>query len=136
MAAHHCDTDLSGQNLGGLTLTPATYCFSGNATLDGLLTLDAQGNNRENFVFQVGASLITSTNAGIRIINNGESCNVLWQVTDSVSFAANTNFIGGIIAMGNVDFENESKLNGKIMSQGGSISINSSEIYNNFCPWW
>jgi hypothetical protein len=132
----HCDTDLTGQNLGGKTLTPGTYCFSGDANLSGLLTLDAQGSNRANFVFQVAGSLVTQVDAGVRMISNGESCNVFWQVLNTVNFASNTNFIGGIIAMGNINFDNNSRLNGKIMSRNGTIAIDQSEIYNNFCPWW
>ena len=131
-----CDQDLSGQNLGGMTLTPGTYCFSGDANLSGLLTLDAQGSNRDNFAFQVAGSLVTDVDAGMRIINNGESCNVVWQVLNTVSFGNGTNFIGGIISLGNVNFSDGSKLNGKIMSRNGSITISTTEIYNNFCPWW
>ncbi|MEO8505403.1 MAG: ice-binding family protein [Acidobacteriota bacterium] len=37
-----CNTDLTGQDLGGLTLTPGTYCFSTSAQLTGTLTLDGQ----------------------------------------------------------------------------------------------
>jgi len=131
-----CETDLSGQNLSGLTLTPGTYCFSGDVNLSGLLTLDAQGNNRANFVFQVSGALHTQTDFGMRIIHNGESCNVFWQVATTVGFGSNTNFIGGIIALGNVTMDDGSKLNGKIMSRNGSIAIDRTEIYNNFCPWW
>src|SRR5437660_7269136 len=34
-----CTTDLSGQNLGGLTLTPGVYCFTSSAALTGPRTL-------------------------------------------------------------------------------------------------
>src|ERR1700688_65878 len=37
-----CNTNLTGQDLGGLTLTPGVYCFSTSAQLTGTLTLDAQ----------------------------------------------------------------------------------------------
>ena len=132
----HCDHDLTGQDLGSMTLTPAVYCFSGDATLNGVLTLDAGGDNRANFVFQVAGSLTTQPNANIQIINNGETCNVLWQVNQSVSLGAATNFVGGIITQGNANFDQGTTLNGKIMSRNGSVSINQSQIYNNFCPWW
>ena len=35
-----CGTDLTGQDLGGLTLTPGVYCFDTSAQLTGTLTLD------------------------------------------------------------------------------------------------
>ena len=43
LAGDACSTDLTGQNLGGLTLTPGVYCFATSAQLTGMLTLDAQG---------------------------------------------------------------------------------------------
>src|SRR6185369_15989456 len=38
-----CNFDLTGQDLGGLTLTEGVYCFSSSAQLTGALVLDAQG---------------------------------------------------------------------------------------------
>lgn len=35
-----CTVDLTGQDLGGLTLTPGVYCFDVSAQLTGALTLD------------------------------------------------------------------------------------------------
>jgi hypothetical protein len=42
LAALPVTQDLSGQDLGGLTLTPGVYHFSSVAQLTGMLTLDAQ----------------------------------------------------------------------------------------------
>jgi len=36
-----CGNDLTGKDLGGLTLGPGVYCFSSSAGLTGTLTLDA-----------------------------------------------------------------------------------------------
>jgi type VI secretion system secreted protein VgrG len=41
LAGQGCDTDLTGQDLGGLTLTPGVYCFDSSAGLTGTLTLNA-----------------------------------------------------------------------------------------------
>jgi hypothetical protein len=51
LASAPCTTDLTGQNLGGLTLTPGVYCFSTSAFLTGTLTLDGQGNSSAVFIF-------------------------------------------------------------------------------------
>jgi hypothetical protein len=45
-AGEPCDTNLTGQNLGGMTLTPGVYCFDSSAQLTGLLELDALGDPR------------------------------------------------------------------------------------------
>src|SRR5436305_14702148 len=49
IAATPCNVDLTGQNLGGLTLTPGVYCFSSSAQLTGTLTLNALGNSTPFF---------------------------------------------------------------------------------------
>jgi hypothetical protein len=46
--------DLTGQDLGGLVLTPGVYSFSSSAFLTGTLTLDGLGQTNPLFVFQMG----------------------------------------------------------------------------------
>src|SRR5579862_8481955 len=48
---------LTGQNLGGLTLTPGVYFFSSSAQLTGTLTLNGMGLADPVFVFQIGSTL-------------------------------------------------------------------------------
>src|SRR5450756_1194726 len=43
LASQGCTADLTGQDLGGMTLIPGVYCFSSSAQLTGNLTLNAQG---------------------------------------------------------------------------------------------
>jgi hypothetical protein len=46
---------LTGQDLGGLTLTPGVYFFASSAQLTGALTLNAQGSDNASWVFQIGS---------------------------------------------------------------------------------
>ena len=46
--------NLTGQDLGGLTLTPGVYTFSSSAQLTGKLTLNNLGDPNALFVFQIG----------------------------------------------------------------------------------
>src|ERR1700720_1250410 len=47
-------SDLSGQNLGGMILTPGVYHFGTTAQLTGTLTLDTEGDPNAVFHFQIG----------------------------------------------------------------------------------
>ena len=67
LAGQACNTNLTGTDLGGLTLTSAVYCFSASAQLTGTLTLDAQNNPNAVFVFQINAALSTSTAGRFRL---------------------------------------------------------------------
>lgn len=133
--AKACDFNLSGEDLSGKTLTPGTYCFDGDATLMGkqVLHLDFQGNKSAYFLFRVGRNLITGPSAGILLDNKGESCNVFWTLPGTAWVDRDSNFQGGILALGDITMREKAVLNGKLVSRNGSISLNSNEIYNNTC---
>ena len=73
LASQPCTQDLTGQDLGGLTLTPGVYCFSSSAQLTGTLTLDAQGNANAVFIFKTGSTLTTASGSSVVLINGGSS---------------------------------------------------------------
>jgi type VI secretion system secreted protein VgrG len=79
LAGMSCGTNLTGQDLGGRTLTPGVYCFDTSAPLTGTLTLDAQGNSNAIFVFKIGTTLITASNSAVNVINGGTGNNVFFQ---------------------------------------------------------
>jgi hypothetical protein len=66
IAGTACNVDLTGQDLGGLTLTPGVYCFSSSAQLTGTLTLNALGNPSALFIFKIGSSLTTASSSSVR----------------------------------------------------------------------
>jgi type VI secretion system secreted protein VgrG len=76
VAGTACNVDLTGQDLGGLTLTPGVYCFSSSAQLTGTLTLNALGNPNALFIFKMGSSLTTASGSSVQVINGGSGCNV------------------------------------------------------------
>lgn len=51
--------DMTGADLGGLTLPAGVYTFSSSVGLTGTLTLDAHDNPAARFVFQVGCGAST-----------------------------------------------------------------------------
>jgi len=70
-AAQPCGGVLTGQNLGGQTLTAGVYCFASSAQLNGNLILNAQGNANAVFIFQIGSTLTTLTSSQVTIVNGG-----------------------------------------------------------------
>lgn len=93
--------DLSGQNLGGLTLAPGVYSFATSADLTGTLRLDAQGATNALFVFNIGTTLITASgvgNAAVQIINPGANDAVYFVVGSAATIGTYTSFEGNILA--------------------------------------
>ncbi len=79
LAGASCDTDLTGQDLGGMTLSPGVYCFSSSAQLTGTLHLSGGGV----YIFQIGSTLTTASASSVLMSGGqacGESSNVFWQV--------------------------------------------------------
>lgn len=97
--------NLTGQDLGGMTLTPGVYKFNVAAeiTLAGtkILTLDAQGKNNVTWVINIGTTLTTAAGAQVKFINlgsNGGSDNGLfWNAGTSITFGA-SNVVAVIIS--------------------------------------
>ena len=67
LKAETCNTNLTGQDLGGLTLSPGVYCFDSSAELTGTLNLTGGGP----WIFQTGSTLATASNAVVLV--NGSS---------------------------------------------------------------
>ena len=63
--------NLTGQDLGGLTLDSGVYFFASSAQMTGTLNLDFQGQSNMMIVFQIGSTLTTASASKVNIINPG-----------------------------------------------------------------
>ncbi len=90
--------NLSGQDLGGRTLTPGVYAFNTSAQLTGNLVLDFLGNPNAQFVFQIGSSLTTASASSISTVNGGAGAGIFFRVGSSATLGSTTAFQGNIIA--------------------------------------
>jgi len=132
-AGEACNTDLTGQDLGGLTLTPGVYCFSSSAQLTGTLTLDAQGDANALFVFQIGSTLTTASNSSVLVINGASSCNVFWQVGSSATIGTTTTFVGNILALTSISLNTGASVDGRALAHNGSVTMDTNTITAGTC---
>lgn len=128
-----CGTTLTGHDLGGLTLTPGTYCFASTAQLTGALTLDAQGNSNAVFTFQIGSTLTTAAGASVTVINGGTDCNVFWQVGSSATLGANTSFLGNILAEASITLGAASNITGRALALTAAVTMDTDSVSNTSC---
>jgi len=120
--------DLTDQDLGGLTLTPGTYCFSSSAQLTGTLTLDALEDPAATFVFQIGSTLTTASSSAVIMTNGGNPCNVFWQVGSSATVGTDTDLIGNIFALASVTLTTDATLAGRAIALEGSVTLDSNTV--------
>jgi len=127
-------SDLTGQNLGGLTLTPGVYHFASSAQLTGGLTLNALGNPNALFVFQIGSSLTTASASSVNLINGADGCNVYWQVGSSATLGTTTAFTGSILANASITLNTGASIDdGSALAQNGAVTLDDNSITSPDC---
>jgi hypothetical protein len=123
------NSDLSGQDLGGLTLTSGVYQFSSSAQLTGTLTLDAQNNPDALFVFQIGSTLTTASASFVQVINGGANNGVFWQVGSSATLGTSTVFAGNILALTSITMTTGAEiLCGRALARNGAVTMDTNVI--------
>jgi Protein of unknown function (DUF3494). len=125
--------DLTGQDLGGLTLTPGVYRFSSSAGLTGTLTLNAQGDPNSVFIFLIGSTLTTASNSIVSVINGGSDCNVFWQVGSSATLGTATTFVGNILALTDITLTTGANVKGSLLARNGAVTLDTNNVSLPIC---
>jgi type VI secretion system secreted protein VgrG len=120
-------TNLSGQNLGGMTLTPGVYYFATAAALDGMLTLDTGGDPNAAFHFQIGTTLTTGVASNITLLN-GNTVNIFWQVGTSATIGVGSTFYGNILADQSITVNSGATINGRAIAINAAITLDTNTI--------
>jgi len=123
--------DLTGTDLGGLTLKPGVYTFNSSAELTGALKLDARGDSGAVFVFQIASTLTTASNATVTVVRGGanyDESNVYWQVGSSATLGSGTSFTGNILAYASVTMVTGSRLTGNAIALNGAVTLEAATV--------
>jgi hypothetical protein len=128
LAGRACGTNLTSVDLGGMTLAPGVYCFNTSAQLTGTLVLDGQGNPNAVFVFKVGSTLTTASNAAVTLTGGAQAANVFWQVGSSATLGTGTAFKGNIVALASVTLNTGASLSGRALARSGAVTLDTNAI--------
>ena len=127
LAGATCTQDLTGQDLGGMTLLPGVYCFSSSAQLTGTLNLSGGGI----YIFQIGSTLTTASGSSV-LISNAQPCaassNVFWQVGSSATLGTATAFAGNILALASITMTTGATLDGRAIALNGAVTMDTNTI--------
>ena len=129
-AGRPCTQDLTGTDLGGLTLGPGVYCFTSSALLTGTLTLS--GISTDVWIFKIGSTLTTATGATVAFIGGASSCNVFWQVGSSATIQTGNTFAGNIMALTDITLVG-GILNGRALARNGTVTMSGKETIVSGC---
>ncbi len=125
--------NLTGLDLGGMTLTPGVYHFDSSAQLTGALTLNALGDDNARFVFQVGSTLTTASNSLVNLINLGAACGpdngLYWQIGSSATIGTGSVFAGNILALASVTLNTGTSIDlGRAIALTGAVTLDNNRI--------
>jgi len=109
-------------------LTPNVYCMGAAATLNGTLTLDAQGNPNALFIFKINGAFATSALSNIVLINGANLSNVYWQANGAFATGAGSTFKGNLLANGAISINSGTTFIGRALSIAGAINITNSSV--------
>jgi hypothetical protein len=115
--------ELTGVDLGGLTLGPGAYGYSSSAQLTGQLTLDAHGNPNAQFVFVIGTTLTTATASSVILTDGASPCNVYWKVGSSATLGTSTAFEGNLLALTSVSLNDSATVLGRVLARNGEVTL-------------
>lgn len=121
-----CTTNLTGQDLGGLTLTPGVYCFDTSAQLTGTLNLVGGGP----WIFQIASTLTTASNSFV-LVNGGSTCDgtdVFWQVGSSATLGTGTQFVGNILAFASITLTTGTSVSGSALALTGAVTLDTNNV--------
>lgn len=129
LAGRPATANLTGQDLGGLVLTPGVYAFNSSAQLTGTLTLDGQGNPNAVFVFNIGSTLTTASSSNVTLINGAQGGNVYFRVGSSATLGATTQFTGQILALTDITLITGADIDcGAALARNGAVTLDTNTI--------
>jgi hypothetical protein len=123
-----CEEDLTGVELGGLTLSPGVYCFDTTAGVTGELTLDAGGDSNASWIFQVGSAITTEPGSTMTMAGGGDACNVFWKVGTSAVLGTTSSFKGNILASASVTLTSGSTLQGRALALNAAVTSDNNVV--------
>jgi len=123
--------NLTGQDLGGLTLTPGVYTFNSSAQLTGNLTINWEGLSNQMVVFQIGSTLTAASASMVLSTNEGLNDEIFWAVGSSTTLGTTSSFKGNIIAFTSDTLDHGATDDcGRVIALNGAVTLDDNVINN------
>lgn len=123
--------DLSGLDLGGMTLGAGVYRIASSAQLTGTLVLDAQNMADALFVFQIGTSLTSAAASSVRVVNASADTGVFFGVGTSAVLGTGSVFAGNIIASDSITLGSAAAVMcGRALALNGAVTLDTNQVSN------
>lgn len=139
LALRPATQDLTGVDLGGLTLAAGVFHFAAAAGISTVLTLDGAGDPSSTFVFRIGSTLTSASGSSVRLVNGASACNVFWLVGSSATLDTDATFAGNLLAQASITLKTHATiLDGRALALHGAVTMDANAVTAacapSFCP--
>ena len=119
--------DPGGGNLGGLTLDPGLYKFTGAALISGS-DLTLTGSASDVWIFQIASSLTVANGIHVVLAGGAQAANIFWQVGTSATLGTTVIFKGSILADQSIALQSLATLDGRALARIAAVTLDSNTI--------
>lgn len=124
-------TSLTG-DLNLFTGGPGIYSYGSSAALNGVLVLNFAGVSDQDFVFQIGSTLTTGSDASVVVENGNSTDGVFFVVGSSATLGTGTTFEGNILALDSITFDSAAQdVCGRAIALTAAVTMIGNTISNN-----
>jgi Ice-binding-like/PEP-CTERM motif len=111
---------------------PGVYSYTSSAGLNGALVLDFAGVSNQDFVFQIGTTLITGSSSSVVVKNGNSTDGVFFEVGTSATLGTGTAFEGNILALDSITFNSAAQdVCGRAIALTAAVTMIGNTISNN-----
>lgn len=114
-------------NIGGLTLVPGLYKFTGEAIISGS-DLTLSGGPTDVWIFQIGSALTVANGIQVVLAGGAQASNIFWQVGTSAILGTTVRFKGTILADQSIALRTLATLDGRALARIGAVTLDSTTI--------
>ena len=131
--------DLTGIDLGGMTLAAGVFGFASSAGISTVLTLDGAGDPGATFIFRIGSTLTSASASSVRLVNGASACNVFWLVGSSATLGSDSAFAGNLLAQASITLSTHAAIvDGRALALHGAVTMDANAVtaacVPSFCP--
>lgn len=114
-------------NLGGLTLVPGLYKFTGAALVSGS-DLTLTGGANDVWIFQIGTALSVANGIQVVLAGGAQAANIFWQVGTSADLGVGCVMQGTILADQSITLATGARLNGRALASIAAVTLDASTV--------
>lgn len=107
--------ELNAGNIGGLTLTPATYKWTSNVTVASNLTFN--GGPDDTWILQIDGTLMVGPGVQIILVGGAQPRNIIWQVAGATTINPGAAFMGNILDQTSIAVQTGASVIGRLLAQ-------------------